>query len=74
MFPKSLFPSKLSILGYVVFIVSLLWLISTIGILPQVLSQVGREFTQPRGLNAIFLATFLAGLTLYALERHTRGE
>lgn len=74
MFPKSLFPSKLSILGYVMFFVSLLWLISTIGILPQVLSQVGKEFIQPRSLNAIFLAAFLTGLALYALERHRGGE
>lgn len=69
LFPKRLFPSKLSILGYILFFVTLITLVMTIGVMPAMYEQLDKSYLQPKVLNSLALAGFLGGMGLYAIER-----
>lgn len=73
-FPRRFFPSKLSIVAYLLFLATLTTLVTTVGIMPATYKELGKEYQQPKVLNSLAFAGFLGGMGLYAIERSKHKE
>ena len=73
-FPKRFFPSRLSIVAYILFLGSLITLVMTIGIMPSMYGQLDKVYQPPKILNTLTLVGFLGGMGLYAVERRKHRD
>lgn len=67
---KSMFPSKMSLVAWLILLTSIIVLISNIVVIPMVYGELGGEYSQPKAVNSLALVGFLGGGALYAIERH----
>jgi len=71
-FPEKYFPTRESIIAYVIACACLFILVLTIGFLPTRANFFNQEYNPPRELNGLVLAVFILSLSYFAFESRKR--